>query len=95
MIRSFVDPEAERIFATKRSRKLPSDIQQTALRKLRQLNRTQQLQDLRVPAGNRLEQLKGFTPPRYSLRINDQWRITFHWSDGGADDVRIEDYHKG
>jgi len=71
MIRSFSDPETLRIWQLRRSRKLPPDIQQTALRKLRQLNRTQQLQDLRVPAGNRLEQLKGFTPPRYSLRIND------------------------
>lgn len=95
MIRSFAEAETEAIWRHRKSRKLPPDIQQTALRKLRQLNRTQQLQDLRVPAGNRLEQLKGFTPPRYSLRINDQWRITFHWSDGGADDVRIEDYHKG
>lgn len=95
MIRSFADPETEKIWRQQRSRKLPSDIQTTALRKLRQLNRVSLLQDLRVPAGNRLEQLKGLTPLRYSLRINDQWRITFHWSNGGADDVRIEDYHRG
>lgn len=94
MIRSFSDPETETVWNLRRSRKLPPDIQRTALRKLRQLNRTAQLIDLRIPSGNRLEQLKGFTPPRYSLRINDQWRITFRWSDGGADDVRIEDYHK-
>ncbi len=48
-----------------------------------------------MPRGNRLEQLKGSTPLRYSIRINDQWRMTFCWSDGGADDVRIEDYHRG
>lgn len=95
MIRSFADPETERVWLGGRSRKLPSDIQQTALRKLRQINRTAMLHDLRVPNGNRLEQLKGFTPSRYSFRINDQWRITFRWSDGGADDVRIEDYHRG
>jgi toxin HigB-1 len=94
MIRSFSDPETEGIWNLRRTRKLPPDIQSTALRKLRLLNRTQQLHDLRVPGGNRLEQLKGFMPPRYSLRINDPWRITFRWSDGGADDVRIEDYHQ-
>lgn len=95
MIRSFADPEAEKIWRGQGSRELPSDIQQTARRKLRQLNRTLNLFDLRVPNGNRFEQLKGFTPLRYSLRINDQWRITFNWSDGGADNVRIEDYHRG
>lgn len=95
MIRSFADPETELVFHGARSRKLPPDIQNTARRKLRQVNRTINLYDLRIPSGNRFEQLKGFTPSRYSLRINDQWRITFRWSEGGADDVRIEDYHKG
>ncbi|MCB5423902.1 type II toxin-antitoxin system RelE/ParE family toxin [Altererythrobacter sp. CC-YST694] len=95
MIRSFADPETELIWTGRQSRKRPPDIQNTARRKLRLLNRTANLYDLRIPAGNRFEQLKGFTPSRYSLRINDQWRITFIWSDGGADDVRIEDYHRG
>ena len=95
MIRSFADTETESIWRGRRSRKLPSDIQQTARRKLRQISRTLRLHDLRIPAGNRFEQLKGFNPLRYSVRINDQWRITFRWSDGGAEDVRIEDYHKG
>lgn len=95
MIRSFADPEAERIWNGQRSRRLPPDIQNTVRRKLRQVNRTANLYDLRVPGGNHFEQLKGFNPLRYSLRINDQWRITFNWSDGGADNVRIEDYHKG
>jgi proteic killer suppression protein len=93
MIRSFADSETEKIWNYRRSRKLPSDIQNIALRKLRQLNRISQLQDLRVPGGNRFEQLKTYQPLRYSIRINDQWRITFNWSDGGADNVRIEDYH--
>jgi len=93
MIRSFANPETEKVFLGRRSRKLPADIQQTARRKLRQINRTTNLYDLRIPSGNRFEQLKGFTPLRYSLRINDQWRITFNWSDGGAENVRIEDYH--
>ncbi len=95
MIRSFADAETERIARAQRSRRLPPEIQQTARRKLRQLEEADALTDLRVPPGNRLEQLKGFTPVRYSIRINDQWRVTFGWSDGGADDVRIEDYHRG
>lgn len=95
MIREFADAESERVFSGQRSRKLPSDIQQTARRKLRQLDAAEYLDELRIPRGNRLEQLKGFTPSRYSMRINDQWRITFRWSDGGADDARIEDYHRG
>jgi proteic killer suppression protein len=95
MIRSFADSETEKIWDGERSRKLPSDIQNVARRKLRLLGRVTNLFDLRIPTGNRFEQLKGFTPLRYSLRINDQWRITFNWSDGGAENVRIEDYHRG
>lgn len=94
MILSFADPETERVFHFRRSRKLPPDIQQTARRKLGFLHDAERLEDMRVPPGNRLEQLKGFDPPRYSIRINDQWRITFGWSDGGAEHVRIEDYHR-
>jgi toxin HigB-1 len=93
MIRSFADPETERIWKFQRSRKLPSDIQGVALRKMIQLDSIEQLQELREPRGNRFEQLKGYDPLRYSIRINDQWRLTFHWSDGGAENVRIEDYH--
>ena len=95
MIRSFANSETEAVWRGVRSRKLPPDIQLTARRKLRQLNRTLNLYDLRVPSGNRFEQLKNFTPLRYSLRINDQWRITFNWSDGDAHNVRIGDYHRG
>lgn len=95
MIRTFADPETECIWQGQRSRKLPSDIQNVARRKLRLLNRTANLYDLRIPGGNRFEQLKDFNPLRYSIRINDQWRVTFAWSDGGAENVRIEDYHKG
>ena len=95
MIRGFADDQTERIWDGKRSRKLPPDIQRTARRKLRQLDAAERLQDMAVPRGNRLEQLKETEPPRYSIRINDQWRITFHWDDGAADDVRIEDYHEG
>lgn len=93
MIRSFAEKETERVWRGDPSRSFPPDIQRPARRKLRQL--AERLDELRVPGGNRLEQLKGFTALRYSIRINDQWRITFRWSDGGADDVRIEDYHRG
>ncbi len=93
MIRSFKSKEAERIFNRERSRKLPSDIQQVALRKLRMLNRAINLQDLRVPPANRLEKLSGRRAGQHSIRINDQWRICFEWVDGSADNVEIVDYH--
>ncbi|MGY4396999.1 addiction module HigA family antidote [Sphingomonas sp. UYAg733] len=72
MIRAFADVETERVWQGKQSRRLPCDIQNSARRKLRYINRAKVLQDLRVPPGNRLEQLKGFTPLRYSVRINDR-----------------------
>lgn len=93
MIRSFADREAERVWNRDRSRKLPSDLQSVMLRKLRQLNRVAQPAELRIPPGNRFEELKGDREGTYSIRVNDQWRITFRWRDGGACDVRIEDYH--
>ena len=93
MIHSFANIETEKIFHFQRSRKLPPDIQRTAQRKLIQLNSIKELQELRQPPGNRFEQLMGHTPLRYSMRVNDQWRITFCWSNGGADNVQIEDYH--
>jgi len=95
VIRSFSDSETELISSGERSRRLPSDIQKTSRRKLRMLDAAGRLDDLAVPRGNRLEQLKGYDPPRYSMRINDQWRICFRWDDGDAYDVAIEDYHKG
>lgn len=95
MIRNFHDRETELIWLGDGSRKRPPHIQQPGRRKLRQIEGAQGLDDLRVPRGNPLQQWKGFTPPRHSIRINDQWRITFRWSDGGAEDVWIEDYHRG
>lgn len=94
MIYSFADPETERVWRRTRSRKLPPDIQRTALRKLRQLNRVAAPTELRSPPGNRFEELKGDREGTYSVRVNDQWRLTFRWHDGGAHDVRIEDYHR-
>ena len=93
MIQNFKDKEAQKIFERQRSRKLPSEIQQVALRKLRMLNRAETLQDLRVPPANRLERLVGNRVGQYSIRINDQWRICFGWKDGDATDVEIIDYH--
>jgi proteic killer suppression protein len=94
MIRSFADAETERIWSGLRSRKLPPDIQAVALRKLRLLNQARVLADLRVPPGNRLEALSGDRHGQHSIRINDQWRICFFWSDGGVSDVEILDYHR-
>jgi len=93
VIRSFKCEETEKVFNLERSRKLPNDIQQVALRKLRMLNRSMTLADLRVPPANRLEKLHGNREGQWSIRINDQWRICFDWRDGDAHDVEIVDYH--
>ncbi len=93
MIRSFKNRETELIWDGTRSRKLPSDIQSIALRKLRLLNQAVVLNDLRVPPGNRLEALKGNRSGQQSIRINDQWRICFLWSEGGPHNVEIVEYH--
>jgi toxin HigB-1 len=93
MIRSFRSGETEKIFNRERSQKLPSAIQQVALRKLRMLNRAVTLQDLRVPPANRLEKLSGDRAGQYSIRINDQWRVCFDWEAGDARNVEIVDYH--
>lgn len=93
MIRSFADTETERVWKGERSPQLPTDIQQTARRKLRAVNRATAPRQLAIPSGNRFKVLKGDRKGTYSVRINDQWRITFRWSGGDAHDVRIEDYH--
>ncbi len=93
MIRDFANPETELIWSGRRSRKLPPDIQNVALRKLRLLNQARKLNDLNVPPGNRLEALKGNREGQYSIRINDQWRICFEWDEGGPSRVEIVDYH--
>lgn len=95
VIRSFKDRETEKIFGRLHSRRLPNDIQPVALRKLRMLNRSQTLQDLRVPPANRLERLTGNRTGQHSIRINNQWRICFVWRDGDAYEVEIVDYHQG
>ena len=93
MIHSLADPEAEKIWLGQQSRKLPSDIQASALRKLRLLNQARVLNDLRVPPGNRLEALRADRAGQHSIRINSQWRICFIWREGGPANVEIVDYH--
>ena len=93
MIRSFADKETERVWNGLRSHKLPPDIQDTALRKLRLIGAARRLEDLRIPPGNRLEALSGNRRGQHSIRINGQWRICFRWKDGEAEDVEICDYH--
>ncbi|MGJ5090565.1 type II toxin-antitoxin system RelE/ParE family toxin [Bradyrhizobium oligotrophicum] len=94
MIQSFADRETELIWSGRRSRRLPSDIQDVALRKLRLLNQARVLDDLRVPPGNRLEALKADRVGQHSIRINDQRRICFVWDDRGPAHVEIVDYHR-
>jgi proteic killer suppression protein len=93
VIKSFKDSETEKIYSRERSRKLPSDIQQVALRKLRMINNARSINDLRISPANRLEKLSGNRAGQYSIRINDQWRVCFAWKDGDAIDVEITDYH--
>lgn len=93
MIRSFKDKETEQIWLGQRSRKLPPEIQNTARRKLRMLNNAGNLKDLTIPPNNRLEALHGDRKGQHSIRINNQWRICFHWRDGDCYNVEIADYH--
>lgn len=93
MIKSFASDKTEKIFRGKTSTKLPKDIQRTARRKLLYLDDAVDLQDLLAPPGNRLEKLKGDRAGQHSIRINDQWRICFKWSDNKAQNVEIVDYH--
>ena len=93
MIRSFRDREAEKLYDRQLSRKIPANIQQVALRKLRMLNRSNTLNDLMVPPANRLEKSKGDRRGQYSIRINEQWRICFTWKHSDVYDVEIVDYH--
>jgi len=85
--------ETLKIYQRQRSRKLPADIQQVALRKLRMINNAVSINDLRVPPANRLEKLSGNRAGQWSVRINDQWRICFQWEGSDAFDVEIADYH--
>lgn len=92
MIRTFKCRYTEALSKGKRVRRFVS-VEHVALRKLRQSQVAARLEDLRVPPGNRLEALKGKRAGQYSIRVNDQWRVCFRWTDAGAEDVEIVDYH--
>ena len=94
MIRSFACKETKALFQRERVRKIPPTIQQVALRKLRMLDAAVNLEDLKVPPANRLEKLKRGRKGQYSIRVNEQWRICFHFQNTEATDVEITDYHR-
>jgi len=93
MIKEFGDKETEKIWEGIRSKKLPSEIQNIARRKLRMINNAQDINDLRIPPANRLEKLKGYLEDFYSIRINNQWRIIFQWHNNDAYEIKVVDYH--
>jgi proteic killer suppression protein len=93
MIISFGDRDTEKIWYGKRVKSLPNEVQQIGRRKLRMLNNSQNLADLKIPPSNRLEKLSGNLKNCYSIRINDQWRIIFKWNNNHASEVEIIDYH--
>ena len=93
MIQSFGDKETEALFNRESIKKLPHDLYQRARSKLLIINAATDENDLRIPPGNHFERLKGDKKGGCSIRINDQWRITFKWSAGNANDVLITDYH--
>ena len=93
MVRSFRDADTEAIANRERCRRFPADIQRRAQAKLMMLNNARDLNDLRVPPGNRLEALSGDREGQYSIRIDERWRVCFSWRQGDAFDVEIVDYH--
>ena len=93
MILNFGSKQTESIWNGIRVSKLPNEIQEKGRRKLRMLNNSQNLMDLRIPPSNRLEKLSGNLSDFFSIRINDQWRIIFKWEEGNASNVEIIDYH--
>jgi len=93
MIQSFGSKETEKIWNGLRVKKIPLEIQSVGRRKLRMLNNSQDVKDLRIPPSNRLEKLSGDLKDFYSIRINKQWRIIFTWNNGNANEVKITDYH--
>ena len=93
MIISFHNEQTEAVWSGRFTKKLPTQIQEVARRKLRMLNAAQVLDDLRIPPANRLESLSGNRAGQHSIRINDQWRVCFVWTPEGPKDVEIVDYH--
>ena len=93
MIVSFGNSDTEKVWNGIRVKKLPAEIQNIGRRKLRMLNNSVNLTDLRIPPANRLEKLSGKLKDFYSIRLNDQWRLIFKWNSGNASGVEIIDYH--
>lgn len=93
MIKNFASKETEKLFLREASRTLPTDIQRKARFKLEILDSAEQIDDLKVPPGNRLEKMSGDRQGQHSIRINNQWRICFVWKAGDAYNVEIVDYH--
>ena len=96
MIQSFADATAADLFRernTRAARRIPRELWRGVQRKLRLIDAAARLDDLAVPAGNRLELLKGGQAGRHSIRVNEQYRVTFRWENGHAHEVRVEDYH--
>ncbi len=96
MIQSFADETTADLFRERNSRaarRVPVDIWRIVQRKLKAIDVAARLDDLKIPAGNRLEALKGDQVGRYSVRVNDRYRVTFQWEQGHAYEVRVEDYH--
>jgi toxin HigB-1 len=93
VIRSFADRDTERLFARQPVRRYPANLQRVMLRKLVVLDSAESLDDHRTPPGNRLEKLRGDRAGQHSIRVNDQWRIRFRWTEGDAHDVELVDYH--
>ncbi|MFT3861956.1 type II toxin-antitoxin system RelE/ParE family toxin [Micropruina sp.] len=93
MIRSFGNKDTERIWHEQYVKRVDRTLQRATLRKLELIHAAQDVEDLRIPPGNRLERLAGDRSGQYSIRVNAQWRICFVWTDGGAEDVELVDYH--
>lgn len=93
MIKTFADKQSAAIFEGYRVKQLPQEIQDIARRKLKQIDSSSRIENLRAPPGNRLELLKGSRAGQWSIRINDQWRICFRWEGSDAFGVEIVDYH--
>lgn len=93
VLRSFAEKDTERVWQRERSKRLDQNTQRAALRKLLILDAAETLNDLRTPPGNRLEKLRGDRAGQYSVRVNQQWRICFRWTQAGPAGIEIVDYH--
>lgn len=94
MIQTFADRDTQELYSTGKSKRFPPDIVKRAVRKLEYIDLATRLDDLKVPPGNRLHELKGNRAEQHSISVNDQWRICFRFVDGDAYDVEVTDYHE-